>query len=158
MDSSLIMPFIASAQAVFQTMMQVQADVGEPYANNNQPSNHEVCAIISMTGDVNGTVGITFPRSTAARVASVFGGAEVSVSSPDFIDALGEVVNMVAGGAKAKFVGRNVSISCPSVVIGEGFALRHASDDRSIVIPFTSDLGEFNIEVITKAVAAKAAA
>jgi chemotaxis protein CheX len=158
MDSSLIMPFVASAQAVFQTMMQVRAEVGEPYVNTDRAGGHEVFAIIGMTGDVNGSVTLTFPRTTASRVASVFGGAEVGFDSPDFIDALGEVVNMVAGGAKAKFAGRNVSISCPSVVIGDAVSLRHGSDHKSIVIPFTSDLGDFNIEVATKPTACAQAA
>jgi chemotaxis protein CheX len=60
---------------------------------------------------------------------------------------VGELVNMVSGGAKAQFSGKEVSISCPSVVIGNSHQVFGRKDVVAICIPCESDCGEFNVEV-----------
>ena len=77
-------------------------------------------------------------------------GTEMSSDHEDFADAVGELVNMVSGGAKAQFEGKEVSISCPSVVIGAKHAVYSPKDMVKIVIPFTTDCGEFAVEVAFK--------
>ena len=71
-------------------------------------------------------------------------------------DAVGELVNMISGAAKAKFEGKNVSISCPSVVIGKGHKVAQPSDAVCITIPFDCPAGQFSVEIAIKS--AKAAA
>jgi chemotaxis protein CheX len=78
---------------------------------------------------------------------ALFCGQQLTADTSDFADAIGELVNMVSGGAKALFKDRKVSISCPSVVIGQSHVVAGQSDLPSIVIPCATDCGELAIEI-----------
>ncbi len=147
MDQSYIIPFIKSVQNVFETMLQLPVQIGQPEIKHPGEYGHDVSAIIGMSGDVEGSVVLSFPTATATRVVSIFTGTELDPGHEDFADAVGELVNMVSGGAKAQFSGKDVSISCPSVVIGQSHQVYGRKDVVAICIPCESDCGEFGVEV-----------
>jgi chemotaxis protein CheX len=157
MDSRYIVPFVKSVQNVFQTMLQMPVEVGPPALRTNTPT-YDVSAIIAMSGDVDGSVVLSFPTGTADRVIALFTGSALASGSPDFADAVGELANMISGGAKAKFPGKQVSISCPSVVVGQAHMVQSQKDAICILIPCTCDCGEFAVEVRFKRVGTAAAA
>ncbi|MFM7053076.1 MAG: chemotaxis protein CheX [Planctomycetota bacterium] len=151
MDARSIAHFVASTQQVFSTMLSLTVTAGKPFTGTTVPRfENEVSGIIGMSGDLQGMVVLSFPTATAKGAIQAFTGMEMEPSSPDFADAIGELVNMVSGSAKAKFEGKNVSISCPSVVIGKGHKVQQPSDAVCIVIPFTCPAGEFSVEVAIK--------
>ena len=151
MDASSIASFVSSTHQVFSTMLSLTVTPGRPYTAGSVPRfENEVSGIIGMSGDMQGMVVLSFPTSTAKAAILAFTGMEMDPTSPDFADAVGELVNMISGAAKAKFEGKNVSISCPSVVIGKGHKVQQPSDAVCIVIPFTSPAGEFSVEVAIK--------
>lgn len=151
MDASYILPFIASTKSVFSTMLQLNVTCEKPVMQNAIPSrNSDVSGIIGMSGDVLGTVVLSFPMDSAQQVVAKFVGMEVAPDSEDFGDAIGEIVNMISGGAKAKFEGKTVSISCPSVVVGREHKVQQMSDALCIAIPCRSECGDFNVEVSMK--------
>ena len=147
MDQSYIIPFVKSVQNVFETMLQLPVQIGQPEIKHPGDSGHDVSAIIGMSGDVEGSVVLSFPTATALRVVSIFTGEELDAGHEDFADAVGELVNMVSGGAKAQFAGKSVSISCPSVVVGQSHQVYGRKDVVAICIPCDSDCGDFNVEV-----------
>lgn len=147
MDASYIKPFIASIQNVFSTMLQLPVTVQAPKLKDGDATTFDVSGIIGMSGDAVGSVVLSFPRETAERVVALFSGTQLSADSADFADAIGELVNMVAGGAKALFGGKKVSISCPSVVIGQGHKLARQTDVPCVCIPCSTDCGDLNIEI-----------
>lgn len=150
MDTNFILPFIKATRNVFETMLQMPVTVGNPSVKKTNEPAHDVSAIISMSGDLEGTVVLSFPLDTARRVVAVFTGSEAAMPHEELSDAVGELVNMIAGGAKAQFTGKNVSISCPSVVIGQGHSVFGAKDVVSVGIPCSCDCGEFAVEVGTR--------
>jgi CheY-specific phosphatase CheX len=77
----------------------------------------DVSGVIGMSGDVTGSVVLSFPQATAENLVALFGGSKADMGSPEFADAIGELVNMVAGGAKAMFKNRKCAISTPSVIV-----------------------------------------
>jgi chemotaxis protein CheX len=149
-DQSYIIPFIKSCTNVFETMLQLPVQIGKPTLKQATDPTFDVSGIIGMSGDVEGSVVLSFPTATAERVVSLFTGTELSHTHEDFADAIGELVNMVSGGAKAQFQGKQVSISCPSVVIGKAHQVYGRKDVVAICIPCSSDCGEFNVEVSIK--------
>lgn len=158
-DSQYILPFIDSVTNVFETMLQLKVEVGTPSIKPAESSSHDVSGIIGMSGDVEGTVVLGFPTSSAERAVSVFTGMEMDAQHEDFADAIGELVNMVSGGAKAKFTNRKVSITCPSVIVGQHHTVSGRKDIVTIHIPVDCDLGGFSVDVsIRDAAAAEAAA
>ncbi len=148
MDAAYITPFIKSIQNVFSTMLQLQVKVEQPHlkTNNNQAS-YDVSGIIGLSGDVVGSIVLSFPTDAAQRIVALFTGTNMSISDPDFPDAVGELVNMISGNAKAEFKGKQVSISCPSVVIGKDHQIGRPREIPCIAIPCSTDCGNVVIEI-----------
>lgn len=148
MDADYITPFVTSIQNVFSTMLQLPVTAHEPVVKSGVSPTHDVSGIIGMSGDVVGTVILSFRLEAAQSVVALFCGERLAADSADFADAVGELVNMVSGGAKALFAdSREVSISCPSVIVGEGHGVSLPSDIPCMVVPCSTDCGDFVIEI-----------
>lgn len=147
MDPAYITPFISSISNVFETMLQLPVNVGSPAIKSETTPTYDVSGIIGMTGDVEGTVVLSFPTAAAERAVTLFTGMELPADHEDFADAVGELVNMVSGGAKAQFEGKQVGISTPTVIVGSGHNVYGRKSMTTIAIPCSCDIGEFNVEV-----------
>ncbi|MCA9304593.1 MAG: chemotaxis protein CheX [Phycisphaerales bacterium] len=147
MDPTYISAFVTSIQNVFSTMFQLPVEIGEPRIKTDRAATHDVSGIIGVSGSMVGTIVLSMPTETATTVISLFTGMQIETDSPDFADAVGEIVNMISGGAKATFQRKDVGISCPSVVIGPGHIVSHQSGTPCVLIPCITDCGEVVIEV-----------
>ncbi|MEM8757802.1 MAG: chemotaxis protein CheX [Planctomycetota bacterium] len=158
MDAQYITPFMTSIQNVFSTMLQMPVTINEPRIKEQPKATYDVSGVIGMSGDVTGTVVLSFPLDTAQRLVTLFVGETIEVDNPDFADAIGELVNMVSGNAKGLFSDKRVSITCPSVIIGENHNVSTSKDTPCIVIPCETDCGELAIEVAIRDAAENAKA
>jgi len=138
---------VLSVRNVFETMLQLPVQVGEPAVKKAGAPTYDVSGIIGMSGEVEGSVVLSFPTTTAERVVSLFAGEDLAHTHTDFADAVGELVNMITGSAKARFKGGQVSITCPSVVVAPSHTVFNRRDVTCVVIPCTCDCGEFAVEV-----------
>lgn len=154
MDPQYITPFIKSIQNVFSTMLHMPVTVNQPAIKQSNSATYDVSGIIGMSGDVVGSVVLSFPKETASKLITAFCGMEFPTDSPDFADAVGELVNMVSGSAKGMFVDKDVSISCPSVVIGPGHQINSRSDTPCVTIPCSTSEGDLAIEIAVREAAA----
>ncbi len=152
MDPSYITPFITSIRNVFSTMLQLELEVGQPTIKKTSGTLYDVSGIIGMNGDVQGSVVLSIQGETAIRIVALFTGEEMTLENPDFADAIGELLNMVCGGAKALFPGNSVNISIPSVVTGKEHQVSQPKDAPCVVIPCSCDCGELAIEIAIKTV------
>jgi len=157
MDQSFITPFIHSIQNVFTTMLQLPVEIGEPSLKRDRTATHDVSGIIGVSGGMQGTIVLSMPKQTARRVVTLFTGMEIEPESPDFADAIGELVNMISGNAKAEYQRKDVSISCPSVVLGEGHVIATQSGTPCVKIPCNTDCGEVVMEVALRETADESA-
>lgn len=149
-QTAYITPFVKSVQNVFETMLQLPVEIGQPSLNREPETHHDVSGIIGMSGDLDGTIVLSFATACAERVVSLFTATEMTQDHEDFADAVGELVNMVSGGAKAQFPGQSVAITTPSVVIGRGHQVYGRKDVVCITIPCSCDCGEFDVEVAVR--------
>lgn len=148
MDPAYITPFIASIHNVFSTMMQLPVTIGEPRIKDGPVTTYDISGIIGMSGDVVGSVVLSFPKTTAQRLVTLLTGTEMTADHADFPDAIGELANMISGNAKGQFGGKKkVSISCPSVVIGQNHSVARPKDVPCIIFPCSTDCGDFIVEV-----------
>lgn len=157
MEQSLITPFINSIQNVFTTMLQLPVEIGEPALKRERTASHDVSGIIGVSGEMVGTIVLSMPLGVAESVVSLFTGMELASDSPDFADAIGELVNMISGNAKAEFQRKGVSISCPSVVLGSNHVVSTQSGTPCVKIPCATDCGEVVLEVALREVEQPAA-
>ena len=158
MDPAFITPFIKSVQNVFNMMLQLDVTVEDPRLKTDAKATYDVSGIIGLSGDVVGSAVLSFPTDAAERIVALFTGEELSVEHPDFADAIGELINMVTGNAKADFAGRNVSISCPNVVRGKDHTIARPREIPTVLIPCTTDCGELMLEISLQDASSNAAA
>jgi chemotaxis protein CheX len=147
MDMRFIDPFVASLQNVFVCMLGTQAQLGKPYLKGSMTQQIDVVAIIALTGDVIGSTVLGFPQETALAIASRFACEEMTMDHPDLPDALGELINMVTGSAKANLKGLSATISLPRVIAGQNVLVGGPKTMPFVVLPFKSDLGYFYLEL-----------
>lgn len=150
MDASYIVPFVNSVKNVFGMMLQMDVQIGKPAPKSSSSPSYDVSGIIGMSGDVEGNIVLSFPTEVSEKLVSKFTGMELTTDHEDFADAIGELVNMVSGSAKAEFTGKRVSISCPSVVVGSDHLVTSSKDMVCITIPCKTEFGEFGVEVAMK--------
>ncbi len=155
MDQSFVTPFIASIQNVFTTMLQLPVEIGEPSVKRDREATHDVSGIIGVSGGMQGTIVLSMPEDAAIRIVTLFTGTEIASDSPDFADAIGELVNMISGNAKAEFRRKGVTISCPSVVLGAGHVIATRSGTPCVKIPCNTDCGEVVMEITLREAAAE---
>ena len=67
------------------------------------------------------------------------------------LDAISEIVNIIAGGAKAKFSASQgigtIDLSLPTVITGAHYGVEHPSHSTEIEVPFLSELGGFSLRI-----------
>lgn len=139
-----------SITTVFSTMLALDVFVGEPqHMKEQKAATHDVSGIISFSGDLVGTMALCFSSEMAIKIVKSFTGMDVKPGDDDFADAIGELANMAAGSAKSRFE-RNISLSCPSVVIGSGHQIHPRRDFTEFTVPCECAGGSFDIEVSIK--------
>lgn len=159
MNAQQIRCFLESTENLFTTMLSSKVEFGRPEMQPRDAKHHDVSGIIGLSGDIVGSVVVGFPMQTALAAVEAFIGMRIEVEDENFPDAIGELANMIAGGAKAKMDGDDISISCPSVVIGADYTVQRPKQTNCVRIPCRSTFGEFDLKVwiSAPAQAAKAA-
>jgi chemotaxis protein CheX len=149
LDSSLIMPFVNSTSNVCSTMLKLQPKIGKPHLKDDAKTSYDVSGIIGFSGEIVGSVVISFQLETARQLVNAMAGMEVEPKSADFVDAIGELANMIIGSAK-KDLGLLANISVPTVIIGHDHIVGRLSGVPCVVIPCESSAGAFAVEVNIK--------
>jgi len=154
-DPKLIVPFVNSVRSVFATMVKVETEIQRPHYKTQPAPSYDVSSIIGFSGQIVGSVVISLERGAAEALVAAFAGTPLKLTDGDFPDAIGELANMIAGGAKTH-LGSLASISVPSVVIGSGHVVARLTDVPCIVIPCKTPVGNFAVEVNIKKLAPQA--
>ncbi|MCD6506367.1 chemotaxis protein CheX [Candidatus Poribacteria bacterium] len=161
MKAEYINPFIAALENFCETMLGCSVERGKlKVANSALEIEHpeidqafakyDISAIIGLTGKVRGTVVLSFPAKTALMIARRFLDTEKIFKIDEVvIDAVAEMVNIVAGSAKTHLSDELglIKLSLPTVVRGRNFEIRYPTGSIWLQIPFNSDLGPFFMQV-----------
>ncbi|HKP97714.1 MAG TPA: chemotaxis protein CheX [Fibrobacteria bacterium] len=145
-----INPFILATIETFKTMMKLEVKPGKVTLERRTGFQSDLSGIIGLSGGAKGSVSMTFPKITALKVVSAFIGEKVVTMDDGVVDAIGELANIVAGAAKKDLVKYNISISLPTVVVGDNHELSGAKEVTPMYVPFETPLGNFNLVVSFK--------
>lgn len=148
MDVKLINPFVVATLEILETMAQTKAKAGQPFVKKDSIARGDVSAIIGMVGDISGMVSVSFVAKTIIAIASRMLG-ETITQKDEIRDAVGEISNMVSGRARCLLEeqGRILQGTLPTVIMGKNHTIFHMSDSPVLAIPFTTDSGDFTIEI-----------
>jgi chemotaxis protein CheX len=143
-------PFLTATVKVFQTMANLKAELEKPYLKQARQATHDISAMIGLSGAVVGAVVLTFSRRAAFQAVCAFSGLTITDVNGEFTDAVGELVNMIAGAAKAEFPVTGTSMSTPTVVVGHDHTIAGPQNVPTIVIPCHLSDGPFAVEFSLK--------
>lgn len=153
-DVSYINPFIQSTVNVFKTMVFMDISRGKAFIKKLGEPRADISGTIGLAGQTNGVVAVTFTKEIACKVASNMLSEEITVINDTVKDTIGEIANMIAGGAKGIMAeqGLNFKIALPSVIVGEDHNISFPPGIPCMVIPFLIEKLNltFNVEVCLK--------
>jgi len=149
MNVAYINPFISATVACFKNMVFTEAKQGAPTVKREPFPRYDISGIIGLSGGAQGAISLCFPLPSALAAVSAMIGTPITEAGVDLADAIGEIANIIAGFAKRDLAGLNLSISLPNVIINS-HVLSGLSGVPTIIVPFTSPLGPFAMEVSLK--------
>lgn len=150
MKVEYIKPFIMATRKVIKTMAFTDSKPKKPYLKNENDSKGlgDISAVIELTGECKGSVGLSFKKDCIIKIAYQMLGEEYIEINNDVSDMVGELVNMISGDARRELVkfGFNFTAGIPAMTSGDNHQMQHSVNERTIVVPFQTDSGDFFIE------------
>jgi len=150
MNVEFINPFLSSLMNVLETMAMTKLKPGKPSIKKEQISKGDVSGIIGMAGpQTKGSLSVTFDEVLALTIMERMLGERPESVNEEVTDMVGEITNMVTGGAKVTLgeKGYDFDMATPIVVSGKSHTINHKCEGSTLIIPFTSDSGVAYIEV-----------
>ena len=152
MDVKFINPFLQGTIEVLKKMAFVEPRPGKVYLKKTALAHGDVSGIIGITGDMIGSLAISFGESCICHLVGSMLGESYAEANQEVFDGVGELTNMISGVARTHMEkeGLQVYAAIPSVVYGKNHTINHILKSPSIVIPFDTDHGAFVVDVCIK--------
>lgn len=152
MDVKFINPFLKGTIEVLKKMAFVEPHPGKVYLKKTALAHGDVSGIIGITGDMIGSLAISFGESCICHLVGSMIGESYAEANREVFDGVGEITNMISGVARTHMEkeGLHVYAAIPSVVYGKNHTINHILKSPSIVIPFATDHGAFAVDVCIK--------
>lgn len=150
MDAKFVNPFLSSLINVLLTMAQLEIKPEKPRIKKDEIARGDVSGLIGMVGpSTKGSFSVSFEKPLALEVMRRMLGESPSDINEEVTDMIGEITNMVTGGAKRILSeqGYDFDMATPVVVSGPGHTLSHKSDGLKILMPFSCEFGGATIEI-----------
>ena len=136
-----IQPFIKVCTTVFKEFCQTEVAAGRVFfvSKDEYETIWDISGIIGMSGEATGAVAISMKDITAFQVTKMLTNKEHKSIDSDVTDAVGEIINIIAGNVKKDFEEElKIKISLPTIVKGKAHTIVWPSEKtRIICIPFT---------------------
>ncbi len=147
--SEVIRPFLESTINVLKTMAFLEAKPGKPFVKEENEPRGDVTGIIGMASDtVSGSMALVFSEATILQIVSGMLCEEFKEVDSDVLDCVGELTNMISGGARAGLskLDMKFEMAIPTMIRGAGHNVEHKTKGSIVIIPFEIPAGTFYIE------------
>jgi len=150
MKAEFINPFLVAAKNVLETMCQTKVTALAPSLKEDNNSFGDVSGIVGMASEtVTGCMVLSFEEACILQIVAkmLFEEPKKKIDD-DIVDAVGELTNMICGGAKAHLskLNSNFELATPTMIVGKGVELSYHTEAPTIVIPFSTEHGKFVVE------------
>ncbi|MCL2069961.1 MAG: chemotaxis protein CheX [Treponema sp.] len=151
-----IEPFIKTCKHVFKEFLNLDLEANLPFfIEREAPLEWDISAVIGLTGEARGAVVISMKEDLAGKLTTILTGTEYTSLDADVVDAVGEIINIIAGNVKHELEEAfRLVISLPTIVKGKGHSIAWPEGQaRVICIPFSvSDYAQnFTLSVALEA-------
>ena len=146
-----IEPFIKVCKNVFSEFVNLKLEAKLPYfMEKDAVTEWDISAIIGLTGEARGAVVISMKDELAIKLTAILTGKSQNVLYADVVDAVGEIINIIAGNVKQELEESfRLVISLPTIVKGKEHSINWPEGQaRVICIPFSlSETDNFTLSV-----------
>lgn len=105
----------------------------------------DISGIVGLSGEVTGSIVLILPEAMAITATSGLIGDQLEELNGDVVDTIGELTNIIAGGAKSRFE-KNINLSLPTVVTGPTHRVAYDSQANPVVVRFNCRGYEFAVK------------
>ncbi|QDS90379.1 hypothetical protein EC9_45870 [Rosistilla ulvae] len=110
---------------------------------------HEIKGIIGISGAICGTAALSITRDFAYKATGALLGETPTELNSDVVDAVGEIVNMIAGRARVLLGNEATNMSLPSVILGQ-CEIAFGSENHGTCLRFETPWGPVSMELVLK--------
>ncbi|EWH08203.1 hypothetical protein DS2_18578 [Catenovulum agarivorans DS-2] len=150
MNVEFVNPFLSSLVNVISTMAMLELKPQKPRLKKDEVARGDVSGLIGMVGpQTKGSFSVSFEEGLALEIMSRMLGEKPDGINEEVTDMVGEITNMVTGGAKKLLAekGYDFDMATPMVVSGKGHTIAHKSDGPIVIMPFEAEAGSAHIEI-----------
>jgi len=135
-------------------MIFTNIEARQPLLRSGLPDLLDITGVISLTGDIMGSVILSIDNQTARKAISNMLGDQIQ-DQQEIIDGIGEITNVIVGMAKTDLsnFSCDFEISLPVMLIGKRTNIQHLSGEKKhlTTIPFeTEDGSVFHLELFLR--------
>lgn len=140
---------IAATSEIFETMIMLEVTPGDVVTDKSAVFPSNVTGTLGLAGTLKGALAVHCPEDVAKAITGSFLGMEVEEIDDDVKDAIGELVNMIAGGIKTSLAqdDKDLELAIPMAVTGKSYRIAGMFGAERIVVPFTLAAGQFWVEL-----------
>ncbi len=137
-----------ATQDIFRLMLDLEVERGELEVVEGLTSSKDANIMLGVTGDLKGTVLFSFTKDMTLEMVKIMAGMEMKEIDVFVSSALGEVANIIGGNSITNLssYGYKCDITPPQIIIGQHKAVSMANE-RALVIPMKTNIGEFSIAI-----------
>lgn len=149
MRVEFINPFLSSMLNVMSTMARMELTPEKPKLKKDDVAMGDVSGLIGMVSPVaKGSLSITFDESLALATMKGMVGEAPDEVNEEITDLVGEITNMVTGGAKRMLSEKGIEfdMATPIVVSGKSHTIHHKSKGPVVMISLKGEAGRAYIE------------
>jgi chemotaxis protein CheX len=152
MKAEFINPFLEATVSVLKTMAFLEPIPGNPYIKKGGAASGDISGIVGITGEAEGSLCLSFSKACILFIISKMLGEEQKEINEEVKDAVGELTNMISGDSRRRLqeIGHSFQGAIPSVISGPGHEVKHITRGPILSIPFTTQAGDFIVEVCFK--------
>ncbi|WP_460239354.1 chemotaxis protein CheX [Aurantivibrio plasticivorans] len=149
MNVNYVNPLLEATVNVLSTMAFLDVDAGKPSIASAKSFAGDVTGFINFEGQpVAGWLAVSFPRETIFTIVKNMLGDDVDEITPQVMDCVGEITNMISGGAKRLYAeqGLDIGLLRPQVMLGQHYPESALCEGVPIELPFKTGNGTLSVQ------------
>ena len=155
MDVQFFKPFVDGTIKTLQIQANVEIKTAKPFFKKKEDNpHHAIAGIIGLaSARFSGSIALCFPEKVFLYIMSQMLGEEYSEIDDDLQDGVAEMLNIIFGQAKTVLndQGYKLEMALPNIIRGKEIQTFSVTGGTPVVVlPFTTEVGEFYIEIATQ--------
>ena len=141
---------LESLYRIFSTMVMLEINPGVPELKAGNAAAGVVSGLIEMNAkDTHGSVALSLSMPALRAISASMLGEEFVSLNKEASDLVGELTNMLVGGAKQILSeqGLEFDMHIPHMLMGEGHEIVHPVSGKTIILPIATNDTEFFLEL-----------